>query len=211
MPTKFHRIYIETVPLHHLTTSCQRKKNTVQLKNSNNHRNKSNHNKIQPYTWYNANCVKIKKIVFFKSFCCHPWWWQRWRPGHKARGQEQKKNPRPRTALPRTDHLEAKDGNAQGQGLKIQAQVFSKKKFSKIFSGVLQKKQCSKIFSGDLKKKVFKNFFPAIYKILTIQKILLSSSREQGNFRGLEASMSKVKDIKNVLEDSTFGWWGAWS
>ena len=29
-------------------------------------------------------------------------------------------------------------------------------------------------FSGDLQKKVFKNFFQAIYKILTIQKIVLS-------------------------------------
>ena len=42
-------------------------------------------------------------------------------------------------------------------------------------------------------KKVFKNFFLAIYKILRIQNILLSSSRGQGNFRGLEA---KAKDFK---------------
>ena len=40
------------------------------------------------------------------------------------------KNPRPRTALPRTDPLEAKDRNArgQGQGPRKQTQVFSKKK-----------------------------------------------------------------------------------
>ena len=43
---------------------------------------------------------------------------QRWSRGHKARGQEHQKNPRPRlrTALPRTDPLEAKDRNARGQG-----------------------------------------------------------------------------------------------
>ena len=68
---------------------------------------------------------------------------QRWSRGHKARGQGQgqghKKNPRPRprprTAFPRTDTLEAKDRNArgQGQGPRTQAQVFSKKKSSKIF------------------------------------------------------------------------------
>ena len=54
---------------------------------------------------------------------------QRWSRGHKARGQGQghKKNPRPRprTAFPRTDLLEAKDRNAQGQGPKTQAQAFS--------------------------------------------------------------------------------------
>ena len=56
--------------------------------------------------------------------------YQRWSRGHKARGQGQrhKKNarPRPRTALPRTEPLEAKDRNArgQGQGPRTQAQVF---------------------------------------------------------------------------------------
>ena len=65
---------------------------------------------------------------------------QRRSRGHKARGQgqEHKKNPRPRTAFPRTDPLEAKDRNAQGQGQgpRTQAQVFSKKKcLQKFFSG----------------------------------------------------------------------------
>ena len=38
----------------------------------------------------------------------------RWSRGHKARGQgqEHKQNSRPRTALPRTDPLKAKDRNA---------------------------------------------------------------------------------------------------
>ena len=45
------------------------------------------------------------------------------------------KNPRPKTALSRTNPLEAKDRNArgQGQGPRRQAQVFSKKKVFKIF------------------------------------------------------------------------------
>ena len=62
-----------------------------------------------------------------------------WR-GHKARNQSQghKNNPRPkpRTALPRTDPLEAKNRNirSQGQVPRTQAQVFSKKKdLQKIF------------------------------------------------------------------------------
>ena len=60
------------------------------------------------------------------------------------------KNPRsrPRTALPRTDPLEAKDRNArgQGQGPRTQAQVFSQKKVFKKFSGDLQQKRLPKFF-----------------------------------------------------------------
>ena len=69
---------------------------------------------------------------------------QRWSRGHKARGQGQGHNkiprPRPRTAFPRTDTLAAKDRNArgQGQGPRTQAQVLSKKKSLKFFSGDLQ-------------------------------------------------------------------------
>ena len=61
--------------------------------------------------------------------------------------------------------LEAKDTNAS---------VLKKKDLHKIFCGVLQYKTSSKIF------------FQAIYKILTIQKQVLSSNRGQDNFRGKE-------------------------
>ena len=43
--------------------------------------------------------------------------------------------------------------------------------------------------------------FWAIFKILTIPKIVLSSSRGQGNFRGLEASRPRPRTSKCVLED----------
>ena len=105
---------------------------------------------------------------------------QRWSRGHKARGQGQghKKNlrPRPRTAFPRTDTLEAKDRNArsQGQGPRTQAQVLSKKK----------KKVFTKIFQAIFTKRRFpKKLFQALHKILRIQKIVLSSSRGQAILR----------------------------
>ena len=99
--------------------------------------------------------------------------------------------------------LEAK---AKDQGHR--QQVFSRKKGLQNF------------FSGDLKKKVFKEFFPektvskklfqVVYKILTFPKIVLSSSRGQGNFRGLEASRPRTwpsrprtRTSKCVLENST--------
>ena len=75
-------------------------------------------------------------------------WWSR---EHKARGQGQKKNPRPRprTALPRTDPLEAKDRNVRGQGPRTESQVFSKKteKVFKIFFQAISKKGKQKRFS----------------------------------------------------------------
>ena len=55
--------------------------------------------------------------------------------------QRTQKNPRPRTAPPRTDTLEAKDRNARGQGPGTQTQVFSIKKkiFKKIFQAISKK------------------------------------------------------------------------
>ena len=82
---------------------------------------------------------------------------QRCSRGHKARGQGPKKNsrPRPRTAFPRTDPLEAKDRNARGQGPRTQPQAFSKKKgLQKSFSGNLQFIGVARIFNwGGLNHK----------------------------------------------------------
>ena len=62
--------------------------------------------------------------------CPFPPKYQRWSRGHKPRGQGHKKNPRPRTAFPRIEPLEAKD---------TATQAFSKKKgLQKYFSGDLQ-------------------------------------------------------------------------
>ena len=120
---------------------------------------------------------------------------QRWSRGHKARGQGQghKKNPRPRprprTAFPRTDTLEAKARNArgQGQGRRTQSASALQKKKKK-------KKGLHKNFSSDLhEKNVFQKIFQPLHKILTFKKIVLSSSRGQANFRGLEASRPRPR------------------
>ena len=166
------------------------------------------------FNWVPINHIGMRTQNYIYINC------QRWSRGYKARGQGQghKKHPRPRprTVFPRTDTLEAKDRNArgQGQGLKTQAQVLSKKK---------KKKRLHKNFSGDLhKKNVFEKIFQALHKILTIQKIVLSSSRGQASFWGLEASrpwprtwpsrprprtskcvLEDVLKAKDVLEDST--------
>ena len=76
----------------------------------------------------------------------------------EAKAKDTKKNPRPRTAFPRTDPLETKDRNArgQGQGPMTQLQVFSEKKkvFKKSLSGNLQFIGVARIFDwGGLNHK----------------------------------------------------------
>ena len=145
--------------------------------------------------------------------------YQRWSRGHKARGQGQGQGQghkkirgqgqgqpfRGQTlSRPRTGMLEAK---AKDQGHK--AQVLSKKK--------KKKRSSQKFFKRSPLKNVFQKIFQALHKILTFQKIVLSSSRGQANFRGLEASrprprprtskyvLEDVLEAKDVLEDSTSG------
>ena len=83
-----------------------------------------------------------------------------------------------------------------------------------------KKKGLHKNFSSDLHEKTLSKNFQPLHKILTFQKIVLSSSRGQANFRGLEASrprtrpsrprprtsksvLEDVLEAKDVLEDST--------
>ena len=107
-----------------------------------------------------------------------------------------------------------------------------KRRFSKKFFKQSQKKGVQKFFSGErssnnffsgdfhLRKtkkglrKVSARFLALSNKILMVPKIVLSSSRGQGNFRGLEASrprtskcgLEDVFEAKDVLEDSTSGY-----
>ena len=119
----------------------------------------------------------------------------------EAKAKDTKKNPRPRprTAFPRTNTLEAKDRNArgQGQGLRTQAQVLSKNKkrsSQKFFRRSPKKKRSSqKFFKRSPQKNVFLKIFQALHEILTVQKIVLSSSRGQANFRGLQASRPRPR------------------
>ena len=123
---------------------------------------------------------------------------QRWSRGHNARGQGQEcSRPRPRT----------KDTSAS---------VLRKKRSSeKIFrrSPNKKKKVFRKFFRQSPQKTVFQKIFQALHKVLITQKILLSSSRGQDNFRELEASrprtskcaLEDVLEAKDVLEDSISG------
>ena len=120
-------------------------------------------------------------------------------------------------ARPRTQkNLEAKAKyrpfRSQDQGPRTQTQVFSKKR----------KKMSSKFFFRrslleETKKRswqIFRKVFCVFQQNFYGPKIVLSSSRGQGNFRRLETSrprtrtskcvLEDVLEAKDVLEDSTF-------
>ena len=113
---------------------------------------------------------------------------------------------------------DSKKFRAQGQGQTFSwpwprtkdtdAIVLQKKRSSKLFLG---EKGLQKFFSGDLylrkpKKRslqIFRKVSGVFQRNFNGSKIVLSSSRGQGNFRGLEASRPRPRTSKCVLEDST--------
>ena len=116
----------------------------------------------------------------------------------------------------------SEDRHSRGQGQECSrprtkdtnASALQKKKvFTKLFQAIskTKKRSSQKFFKRSPQKNVFQKIFQAIHKILTIQKILLSSSRGQANFPGLEASRPRISkcvlddvlEANNVIEDST--------
>ena len=117
---------------------------------------------------------------------------QGWSRGQKARGQgqEHKKNPRPR---PRTKDRCGDQVFSTTRSLKFFFWRSPKKGFQKILSGDIQKRKTKKVFAN------FSRGFSAFSnKILTVQKLVLSSSRGQGNFRGLEASRPRPSTVAHA-------------
>ena len=116
-------------------------------------------------------------------------------PEVESRTQGSRPRPRPRTQKKSEAKAKAKD-----QGHK--AQVLSKKKkkkrsSQKFFRRSPKKKKKKKVFTKisrrSPRKNAFQKIFQPLHKILTFQKIVLSSSRGQANFRGLEASRPRPR------------------
>ena len=92
----------------------------------------------------------------------------------------------------------AKDRPSEAKAKDTDARVLQKKK-----------KGLQKFFSGDLylrkpKKRslqIFREVSGVFQRNFNGSKIVLSSSRRQGNFRGLEASRPRPRTSKCVLED----------
>ena len=105
----------------------------------------------------------------------------------KIRGQGQGQPFRGQTlSRPRTGMLEAK-AKDQGHKRKCSPKKINKV-YTKIFQAISKKKKRSlqKFSKRSPQKNVFQKFFQGLHKILTIKKIVLSLSRGQANFRGLD-------------------------
>ena len=109
---------------------------------------------------------------------------------------------RTQDSSPRTQKKsEAKDSltenrTSQGQGLECVSDLRNKTKkvFRKTFRRSPKKKRSSeKNFRRSPEKTVFQKILQAPHKLLRTQKIALSSSRGQDDFRGLEASRPRPK------------------
>ena len=136
--------------------------------------------------------------------------------------------PRPRTQKKSEAKAKAKDSlsedrHSRGQGQECSRPRPRTKDTKRKCSPKKKKKKRSsqkffrrsQFFKQSPLKNVFQKIFQALHKILTFQKIVLSSSRGQANFRGLEASrprprprtskcvLEDVLEAKDVLEDST--------
>ena len=88
-----------------------------------------------------------------------------------------------------------------------------KKGLHKNFSSDLQKnkkkkkRSSQKFFKRTPLKNVFQKIFQPLHKILTFQKIVLSSSRGQANFRGLEVSRPRTSSRTPPLLISAYYKW----
>ena len=84
--------------------------------------------------------------------------------------------------------------------------MLSKKKgLQKNFSrDLLEKRYSEKFFRRSPEKTVFHEIFQALHKLLTTPKIVLSSSREQANFRGLEA-----RRVARISQRDGWGFFGS--
>ena len=121
----------------------------------------------------------------------------------KFRGQDLGQTlsrPRPRTQKNFEAKTKDRPSRGQGQVPRTQTQMFSKKKGPQNFFQAISKKRSSKFFSGELylrkpKKdslQIFRKVSGVFQRNFNGSKIVLSSSRGQGNFRGLEASRPRT-------------------
>ena len=111
--------------------------------------------------------------------------------GTEVESRTQGSRPRPRTQ--KKSEAKAKDSLSEDRHSRGQGQECSRPRTKDSSASALQNKKSSqKFFKRSPQKNVFQKIFQALHKILTIQKILLSSSQGQANFRGLEASRPRT-------------------
>ena len=97
----------------------------------------------------------------------------------------------------------SEDRHSRGQGHKRKCSPKKKKRvFIKIFQAI--SKKVFNFFRQSPQKNVFQIIFQVLHKILTIQKIVLSSSRGQANFRGFEPWGLEAEDLTFTAKAKDF-------
>ena len=114
---------------------------------------------------------------------------------------------RPRTRTQKKSEAKAKDSLSEDRHSRGQGQECSRPRTKDTSASALQKKRSSqKFFRRSPKKKkkkrapqknVFQKIFQALHIISTIQKIVLSSSRGQANFRGLDLRGQGLQNVSS--------------
>ena len=117
--------------------------------------------------------------------------------GYSAEVESRTRGLRPRPRTQKKSEAKAKNSLSEDRHSRGQGQECSRPwpRTKDTSASALQKKKRSsqKFFKRSPQKNVFQTIFQALHKILTIQKIVLSSSRGQANFRGLEASRPRPR------------------
>ena len=116
--------------------------------------------------------------------------------GSKPEVESRTQGSRPRPRTQKKSEAKAKDSLSEDRHSRGQGQECSRPRprTKDTSASALQKKKkvFTKIFQAISTKKRFPKNFSSALKILTIQKIVLSSSRGLANFRGLEASRPRT-------------------
>ena len=138
------------------------------------------------YIFETQKPISCGKPEIFSTYCAE----LRWSRGNMAQGQGHKKIQG--QGQPFRGQTRSSQGQECSRPRTKVAKCFSKKKSSKFFSGDLKKRYSKFFFSRSSKEEYIKRlrkfsarFLAFSNAILRVQKIIQSSSRGQGNFRGL--------------------------
>ena len=105
--------------------------------------------------------------------------------------------PRPRTQ--KKSEANAKDSLSEDRHSRGQGQECSRPRTKDTSTSALQKKKRSsqKVFKQSPQKNLFQKIFQALHKILTIQEVVLSSSRGQADFQGLDLRGQGLQNVSS--------------
>ena len=138
-----------------------------------------------------ATQLRLTGLTAQPMSCMIYWLIKRLLPA-EVESRTQGSRPRTQKKSEAKDSL-SEDRHSRGQGQECSRPRPRTKDTSASALRKKKKRSSQKFFMRSPQKNVFQKIFQPLHKILTIQKIVLSSSRGQANFRGLEASKPRPR------------------